>query len=205
TIGEIGSRIENISCLIHPKERSGGTSGEKILQTGRTSTTNKEEISRSRKMPQEELIPIPRAWRLYVGRETCNEGSSVGLMLDSSKGKVYSYAIHLSFYASEDIMDYKALLVDVSRIPRTKETKKYMEELIDTTTSFHRFWITHHPKSLNPKVEALTGLASIRLELLNQEVSVAIKTRPTVEVVSNGAKEARNEAKKATTEKLKSI
>ncbi|GJT18175.1 reverse transcriptase domain-containing protein [Tanacetum coccineum] len=202
--------------------------GEQVL---RTAAKNKEETSGSRKMLQEELILMPRVWRLYVGRETCKEGSRVGLILDSSKGKVYSYAIHLSFYASEDIMDYKALLarlvasagrgmknlhvfvsskvlvdqVDVSRIPRTKETKKYMDEIIDTTTSFHRFRITHLPKSLNPKVEALTGLASIRLELLNQEVSVAIKTRPTVEAASNGPKEARNKAKKATTEKLKSI
>ncbi|GKB29080.1 hypothetical protein Tco_0868481 [Tanacetum coccineum] len=45
-----------------------------------------------------------------------------------------------------------------------------------------RFWITYLPKVLNIKAEELTGLASIKLELLNQEVSIGIKTRPSVEV-----------------------
>ncbi|GJV36172.1 hypothetical protein Tco_1408649 [Tanacetum coccineum] len=39
TIGKMGSGIENISCLIRPKEGSRGASGEKILRTGRTSAT----------------------------------------------------------------------------------------------------------------------------------------------------------------------
>ncbi|GKC14995.1 reverse transcriptase domain-containing protein, partial [Tanacetum coccineum] len=109
----------------------------------------------------------------------------------------------LNLYTPEDIMDYEALLarlialanrgmmdlhvfidsrmlvdhVEGSRIPRTKEARKYMEEILDVTAPFHRFWITHLPKSLNPKREALTGLTSIRLELVNQEVSVGSKKK----------------------------
>nr|GEU82241.1 reverse transcriptase domain-containing protein [Tanacetum cinerariifolium] len=49
-----------------------------------------------------------------------------------------------------------------------------------------RFWIMHLPKKLNPKAEVLTGLATIKLEFLNKEVLVGIKTRPSVEVGSNG-------------------
>nr|GEY37996.1 hypothetical protein [Tanacetum cinerariifolium] len=85
--------------------------------------------------------------RLYMGRETGKEGSGVGMILDSPEGKVYSYAIHLNFYASKDNMDYETMLVGLvtsagrgikdlhvfvdskmlvdqvegSRIPRTKE------------------------------------------------------------------------------------
>ncbi|GKA31674.1 reverse transcriptase domain-containing protein [Tanacetum coccineum] len=153
------------------------------------------------------------------------------MILDSPEGKVYLYAIHLNFYASGDNMDYEALLaglvafagkgmkdlhvfegskllvdqVEGSRILRTKEAKRYMEEIIDATALFHRFRITHLPKALNPKAEALTGLASIILEFLNQEVSVGIKTRPTVEAAGKGQEEARNVAKKAATEKLSPI
>ncbi|GKB62893.1 hypothetical protein Tco_0919079, partial [Tanacetum coccineum] len=94
--------------------------------------------------------------------------------------------------------------VEGSRIPRTKEAKKYMEEILDATTPFHRFRITHLPKSLNLKREALTRLTSIRLELLNQEVSVGSKTRPMVETAGKDPEEARNKAKKATMKKLKS-
>nr|GEU86631.1 hypothetical protein [Tanacetum cinerariifolium] len=180
-------------------------------------------------MPKEEKIIMPRAWRLYMGRETSKEGSRVELILDSLEGKVYPYAIRLNFYALEDIMDYEALLVGLvvsasrgikdlhvfidsrmlvdqvegSRILRTKEAKKYKEEIMDAITPRYRFHITHLLKYLNPKVEALLGLASIRLELLNREVSVGIKTRPTLEAVGKDATEERKEAKKATEEELK--
>ncbi|GKD82723.1 hypothetical protein Tco_1349562, partial [Tanacetum coccineum] len=60
-------------------------------------------------MPKEEQILTPRAWRLYVGRETGKEGSGVEMIPDNPEEKVYLYAIRLNFYASEDIMDYEAL------------------------------------------------------------------------------------------------
>ncbi|GKD49351.1 reverse transcriptase domain-containing protein, partial [Tanacetum coccineum] len=138
---------------------------------------NNKEASISKEKPQEELVLAPMAWRLYVGREPSKEGSGVGMILVSLEKKVYSYAIRLNFYASEDSMDYEALLVGLvasvgsgmkdlhvfagskllvdqvegSRVPRTKETKKYMEEIMDATAPFHTFWITYLPKALNPK------------------------------------------------------
>ncbi|GJY71385.1 hypothetical protein Tco_0475088 [Tanacetum coccineum] len=67
------SETENKSCLIRLKEGSRGASGEKIFgqeeQVLHMSDRNKEEASRSREKPQEELIPTPRAWRLYVGKK----------------------------------------------------------------------------------------------------------------------------------------
>ncbi|GKB64139.1 hypothetical protein Tco_0920325 [Tanacetum coccineum] len=89
-----------------------------------------------------------------------------------------------------------------SRVPRTKETKKCMEEIMDATAPFHTFWITYLPKALNPKAESLTELAFIRLEFLNQEVPVGIKTRPSVEAAERSLGEARNVSKIATAGKL---
>ncbi|GKB75111.1 reverse transcriptase domain-containing protein [Tanacetum coccineum] len=125
---------------------------------------NKEEASGSREKPQEELVPTPKAWRLYVGREAVKEGFIVGMILNSPERKMFSYAIRLNFHTSEDSMDYEALLarltastgrgmkdlhvfvgskllvdqVEGSRIPRTKEAKKYREEVKDVTAPFHR-------------------------------------------------------------------
>nr|GEZ72569.1 hypothetical protein [Tanacetum cinerariifolium] len=84
-------------------------------------------------------------------------------------------------------VDSQILVVQVkgSRTPTTKETKKYREEIMDATAPFRRFRITHFHKNLNSKAEVLTGLATIKLEFLNQELSVGIKTRPSVEVGSN--------------------
>ncbi|GJW68845.1 hypothetical protein Tco_0123269 [Tanacetum coccineum] len=110
-------------------------------------------------------------------------------------------------------MDYEALLtglvasrlmvntVEGSRVPRTEKAKRYREEIMDAMAPFHRFWITHLPKALNPKSEALTGLASIGLEFLNQEVSVGVKTRPSMESQDKLLEKIGNAPKKAASGK----
>ncbi|GKE05067.1 reverse transcriptase domain-containing protein [Tanacetum coccineum] len=70
----------------------------------------------------------------------------------------------------------------------TKQERKYKKEIMDATSPFHMFWATHLPKNLNSKVEVLTELATVNLEFLNQEVSVGIKTRPSVEETSSNKK-----------------
>ncbi|GJS87388.1 hypothetical protein Tco_0770024 [Tanacetum coccineum] len=129
---------------------------------------------------QAKSTPTPRAWRLYLGKETIEEGSGVGIILVSPEEKMHSYVIRLKFNASNH--------VEGSHTPATEHERKYKEEILDATALFHRFRITHLPKILNPKVEVLTGLATIKLEFLNQEVSVGIKTRPSVEETSSSKK-----------------
>ncbi|GJX32948.1 putative reverse transcriptase domain-containing protein [Tanacetum coccineum] len=91
--------------------------------------------------------------------------------------------------------------VEGNRVPRTEGAKRYREEIMDATAPFHRFRITYLPKALNPKAETLTGLASIRLEFLNQEVSVGVKTRPSVEAQDKLPEKARNVSKKTASGK----
>ncbi|GKD59317.1 hypothetical protein Tco_1296826 [Tanacetum coccineum] len=136
---------------------------------------------------QRELTPTLRAWRLYLSRETIKEGSGVGMILITPDSKTCSYAIRLNFNAPKHIMNYEALLAGLvaSAGKATEQERRYREEIMDATTPFHRFWITHLPKILNSKAEMLTGLATIQLEFLNQEVSMGIKTRPTVEMGSD--------------------
>nr|GEY24396.1 hypothetical protein [Tanacetum cinerariifolium] len=152
--------------------------------------------------------------QLYMGKETIKEGSCMGIILVSPKERMHSYAIRLKFNTSDHAIDCKALLVglavsvckgmkdlhifiDLPRLvaqiegnhmPATKQEKKYKKEIMDATTPFHRFRITHLPKILNSKAEVLTGLETIKLKLLNQEVSVGIKTRPLAEETSNNKK-----------------
>ncbi|GJW54730.1 gag-pol polyprotein [Tanacetum coccineum] len=164
---------------------------------------------------QAKSTPTPRAWQLYVGKETIEEGSSIGIILVIPKEKMHSYAIRLKFHASNHVMDYEALLaglaastnqgmkdlhvfidsltlvarVEGSHTPVMKQERKYKEEILDVTVLFHRFRITHLPKILNFKAEVLTGLATIKLEFLNYKVSVGIKTRPSAEETSRSKKE----------------
>ncbi|GJY37841.1 reverse transcriptase domain-containing protein [Tanacetum coccineum] len=127
---------------------------------------------------------------------------------------MHSYAIRLKFHASNHVMDYEALLaglaastnqgmkdlhifinsltlvahVERSHTPIMKQERKYKEEILDATVPFYRFQITHLLKILNSKAMVLTGLATIKLEFLNKEVSVGIKTRPSVEETSSSKK-----------------
>ncbi|GJW28430.1 reverse transcriptase domain-containing protein [Tanacetum coccineum] len=78
--------------------------------------------------------------------------------------------------------------VEGNHTPATEKERKYKEGIVDATVPFHRFRITHLPKILNLKVDVLTGLETIKLEILNQEVSVGIKTRPSVEETSSNKK-----------------
>ncbi|GKC23114.1 reverse transcriptase domain-containing protein, partial [Tanacetum coccineum] len=138
---------------------------------------NEEETSKLGVKLQSELTPTPRVWRLYLTRETIKEALLAGLVASVGKGMK---DLHV-FIDSQILVDQ----VEGSRVPATEQEKRYMEEIMDATTPFHRFRITHLPKILNTKAQMLIGLTTIQLEFLNQEVSVGIKTRPTVEMESD--------------------
>ncbi|GKE78951.1 reverse transcriptase domain-containing protein [Tanacetum coccineum] len=127
---------------------------------------------------------------------------------------MHSYAIRLKFNTSDHAIDYEALLpglaasiskgmkhlhifrdspklvaqTEENHMPATKQERKFKKEIMDATAPFYRFRITHLLIILNSKAEVLTGLATIKLEFLNQEVSVGIKTRPSVEETSSSKK-----------------
>ncbi|GJZ72112.1 reverse transcriptase domain-containing protein [Tanacetum coccineum] len=140
---------------------------------------------------------------------------TLGIILVSPDEKMHLYAIRLKFNASDHAMDCEALLaglvasvnkgmkdlhvfidsltlvaqIEGNHTPAMEHEGKYKEEIMDATALFHRFRITHLSKILNSKAEMLTRLATIKLEFLNQEVSVGIKTRPSVEEITGSKKE----------------
>ncbi|GJW98773.1 reverse transcriptase domain-containing protein [Tanacetum coccineum] len=162
-----------------------------------------------RKLGKLQTLAIPKG-----SKEIIEEGSDVGIILVSPEEKMHSYAIRLKFHASNHVMDYEALLawlaastnqgmkdlhvfidslklvsqVEGSHTLVMEQERKYKEEILDATAPFHRFRITYLLKILNSKAEVLTGLATIKLKIFNQEVSVGIKTRPSVEETSSSKK-----------------
>ncbi|GKB23049.1 hypothetical protein Tco_0862450 [Tanacetum coccineum] len=120
-------------------------------QVERTPDANKGETFTISKKLHEKSTPTPRAWWLYLGKETIKEGLGVGIILVSPEEKMHSYAIRLKFNASNHVMDYEALLAGLAA---------YTNQ----------------------------GLATIKLEFFNQEVSVGIKTRPSVEEARSSKK-----------------
>ncbi|GKA70170.1 gag-pol polyprotein [Tanacetum coccineum] len=191
---------------------------KKFLEQGEhglgTSGASREETIPVGKELEQNLTLTPKVWRLYIGKEAVEEGSGIGMILVSPEEMIRSYAIRLNFKASKHSKDCEALLAGLvasarqgikdlhvfidsptlaaqmegSYAPAMRQERKYKEEIMDATTPFHKFRITHLLKILNPKAEVFTVLATIKLEFLNQEVSVGIKTRTSVEETSSSKK-----------------
>ncbi|GKD68095.1 reverse transcriptase domain-containing protein [Tanacetum coccineum] len=133
-------------------------------QVERTPDANEGGTLTLSKKIQAKSTPAPRAWRLYLGKETIKEDSDVGIILVSPEEKMLSYAIRLKFNASNHVIDCEALLVGLAasanqgmkdlhvfidsltlvaqvegnHTQATKQEIKYKEEIIDATTPFHR-------------------------------------------------------------------
>ncbi|GJX21069.1 reverse transcriptase domain-containing protein [Tanacetum coccineum] len=207
-INKISMRMDTTTDAGWTNEAKEAFQRIKREQVQKTPDANEGETSKLSNKLQAKLTPTPRARRLYLGKEAIEEVSGVGIILVSPDENMHSYAIRLKFNASDHTMDYEALLarlvvssskgmkdlhvftdsltlvaqIEGNYTPTTEQEKMYKEEIMDATAPFYRFWITHLLKILNSKTEVLTRLAIIKLEFLNQEVSMGIKTRPSVEV-----------------------
>nr|GEZ21678.1 hypothetical protein [Tanacetum cinerariifolium] len=87
---------------------------------------NKEGASGSREKPQKELVPTPKAWRFIDYK------ALLARLIASARRGIKD--LHV-FVGSKLLVDQ----VEGSRIPKTKEAKKYREDVIDATAPFHRF------------------------------------------------------------------
>ncbi|GKA54769.1 hypothetical protein Tco_0753718 [Tanacetum coccineum] len=164
----IKSNPEKVKVIL----RSTTPKGEQVLQTLYKSN---EGTSGSKKEPQEELTPMPRAWRLYVGRESNKEGL-------------------------EDNMDYEALLARL--VASTGRGMKDLHVFVDSKCLVDCVkgigcQEQKNQRGRKPKI-GNTNMVSINLtRSLNQEVSVGVKTRPSVEVQDKHQKKIGNVSKKA--------
>ncbi|GJY68669.1 reverse transcriptase domain-containing protein [Tanacetum coccineum] len=92
---------------------------------------------------QAKSTPTPRARRLYLGIETIEEGSGVGIILVSPEENMYSYAIHLKFNASNHAIDCEALLVGLAASVR--KGMKDLHVFMDSPKSVARTEGNHMP------------------------------------------------------------
>ncbi|GKC85578.1 hypothetical protein Tco_1141295 [Tanacetum coccineum] len=114
TISKMGHQDTDICISYIPGKEAEGPvvkkffgQGEQVQETldeneGGTLNLNKE--------LQTKLTLTPRAWRLYLGKETIKEDSGVGIILVSPEERMHSYAIRLKFNTSDHAIDCEALL-----------------------------------------------------------------------------------------------
>nr|GEZ03691.1 hypothetical protein [Tanacetum cinerariifolium] len=174
-----------------PRKETEGSVVKKFFgqeeQVEETPNANKGGMLNLSKKLQAKSTLTPRAWRLYLGRETIEEGLGVGIILVSLEEKMYSYAICLKFNASNHAMDCEALLaglaaytnqgmkdlyvfidsltlvaqVEGNHTPATKHERTYKEEILDATDSFHMF--RHTPtKNIEPKSRSVNRVSNYK-------------------------------------------
>ncbi|GJU18520.1 hypothetical protein Tco_1146486 [Tanacetum coccineum] len=85
--------------------------GEQVQETP---DANKGGTFNLSKKLQAKLTPTPRTWRLYLGKETIEEGSGVGIILVSPDEKMHSYVIRLKFNTFDHAIDCEALLAGLA-------------------------------------------------------------------------------------------
>ncbi|GKD79420.1 reverse transcriptase domain-containing protein [Tanacetum coccineum] len=92
---------------------------------------------------QVKSTPVPRAWWLYLGKDTIEEGSGVGIILVSPEKKMHSYAIRLKFNASNHVMDCEALLAGLAA--SANQDMKDLHVFIDSLTLVAQVEGNHTP------------------------------------------------------------
>ncbi|GJT99717.1 reverse transcriptase domain-containing protein [Tanacetum coccineum] len=115
---EKAAKIQIYDISYIPRRKAKGSVVKKFFGQGEqveeTPDANKGgTLNLSRKL-QAKSTPTLRAWRLYLGRETIEEGSGIGIILVNPEEKMYSYVIRLKFNASNHTMDCKALLAGLA-------------------------------------------------------------------------------------------
>ncbi|GKA51612.1 reverse transcriptase domain-containing protein [Tanacetum coccineum] len=100
---------------------------------------------------QENVTPATSACRLYLGRETIEEGSCVGIILVSPKEKMYSYAIRLKIKASNHAMDCEALLAGLAA--SANQGMKDLHVFIDSLTLVAQVEGNHTDNRTRKKVQ----------------------------------------------------
>ncbi|GKD83489.1 reverse transcriptase domain-containing protein [Tanacetum coccineum] len=139
-------------------------------------------------------------WKLYVDGASSFDGSGIGLMLVSPKGKEYTYALRYQFEATNNEVEYEALLAGLRIAEEIKikdllifidsqlvanqlkglfesrqlVIKQYLEKTKEVLRRFDTYSMEHIRRNQNKKSDALSNLAFMTFEHLTKEVLVEV-------------------------------
>ncbi|GJW37097.1 reverse transcriptase domain-containing protein [Tanacetum coccineum] len=147
-----------------------------------------------------EVLHLGNTWKLYTDGALSSDGSGVGLMLISLKGKVYTYALRFEFETTNNEAKYEALLVGLRIVEemeikdlaifidsqlvanqvkglfeaRQPVIKQYFEKTKEVLKYFDTYLMEHIQRYQNKKANSLSNLASMTFEHLTNEVLVEV-------------------------------
>ncbi|GJR00977.1 reverse transcriptase domain-containing protein [Tanacetum coccineum] len=131
--------------------------------------------------PEEDSIDTPmkieekqsEPWILFTDGSSYADGSGAGLILTSSEGIEFTYALIFGFEATNNEAEYEALIaVNGTYIAKEADMIRYMEKIKTLTNGFRMFTIKQIPRSKNKKADALSKIASTSFAHLSKQVLV---------------------------------
>ncbi|GJU74291.1 reverse transcriptase domain-containing protein [Tanacetum coccineum] len=152
-------------------------------------------------LPETPATDIPQdPWTLFTDGSSCIDGSGAGLILTSPKGTEFTYALRFQFTASNNEVEYEALIaglritaeMGVRNVPVSVDSKlvanqvlgayvakeqnmiKYLEKVKSLISGFASFSISQVPRSKNKKADALSKITSTGFAHLSKQVLVKI-------------------------------
>ncbi|GJW16674.1 reverse transcriptase domain-containing protein [Tanacetum coccineum] len=152
-------------------------------------------------LPDTSVVETPQEpWTLFTDGSSCVDGSGAGLILTSPEGTKFTYALRLQVTASNNEVEYEALIVGLritaqigvhnvhvsvdsklvanqvlgAYVTKEKNMIKYLEKVKSLVSDFANFFISQVPRSKNKKADALSRIASTSFAHLSKQVLVKI-------------------------------
>ncbi|GKE56081.1 reverse transcriptase domain-containing protein [Tanacetum coccineum] len=123
-------------------------------------------------IPIEEEILEP--WTLFTDGSSCLEGSGAGLILTNPERMEFTYALRFEFIASNNKVEYEALVAGFSYIANKQSMIQYLEKAKALITGFKTFSIEQVLRSENKKADALNKITSTSFAHLITQVLVEV-------------------------------
>ncbi|GKC14277.1 reverse transcriptase domain-containing protein [Tanacetum coccineum] len=122
--------------------------------------------------PDTSVVETPQEpWTLFTDGSSCVDGSGAGLILTSSEGKEFTYALRFQFTASNNEAEYEELIAGL-RIAAQMGVRNVNAKIL--VSGFANFSISQVPRSKNKKADALSKIASPSFTHLSKQVLVEV-------------------------------
>ncbi|XP_022874263.1 uncharacterized protein LOC111393096 [Olea europaea var. sylvestris] len=148
----------------------------------------------------------PPAWKLFVDRSSGKAGFGAGIVLESTEGHELNYAVRFGFKASNNAIEYEALLaglrlareIQVRRLVASSDSQlivnqvsgsfvakdssmfAYLKLVLDLVPHLERFKLIQVPCLENTHADALSKLASSKDSELLKVVTIEDLSKPSI-------------------------
>ncbi|KAK2998543.1 hypothetical protein RJ639_023122 [Escallonia herrerae] len=118
--------------------------------------------------PQLVISEVPDPWNLYVDDSSAVGSSGAGIILISPKGFMVEYALRFGFQASNNEVEYEAVLTGIRLAhalkgdyeARDERMAQYLQLVKTLASKFKNFAIQQIPRDQNTQADTLSRLAS---------------------------------------------